>query len=66
MPEMSDQEIEELAKAMHEGLDGFDPKVRCLEFERLAAWVQESYRRQARAVVAHLLARGWRPPEVTA
>lgn len=41
--------VEDLAKAMHDGLSGFDPAVRSPRWDELAGWVQESYRRQARA-----------------
>jgi len=41
---------DELAKAMHDGLSGFDPAVRNPRWDELPGWVQESYRRQARAV----------------
>ena len=41
---------DDLAKAMHDGLSGFDPAVRNPRWDELPGWVQESYRRQARAV----------------
>ncbi|HUW09418.1 MAG TPA: hypothetical protein VM537_06775 [Anaerolineae bacterium] len=45
---------DELAKAMHDGLSGFDPAVRNPRWDELPGWVHESYRRQARAALDYL------------